>query len=133
MSLGSNNAVSKSEFVEAMRNLLESKQPGSGANVDKPDVNDNLGALGTAVFRIATVHAEVVADAGVDVEFFTWVNAVNTWLNDLRDWQQHLVTQFQHWAPVTVPEQNFRTGVLGITDPGEPPATPPSILTGRIE
>ena len=133
MSLGSNNAVSKTEFIEAMRAVLEAKQAGSGANVDKPDVSDNLGALGTAVYRINTVHAEVVADAAQDADFFNWINQVNTWLNNLRHWQQSLITQFNHWSPTTPAEQNFRNAVLGIADPGNPPAVAPSEVNSRIE
>ena len=59
MSLGADNAVCKKEFVEAMRAVLDQMTPPHGSNVDPPSqANDNLGALGTAVFNIATKDAQ---------------------------------------------------------------------------
>ena len=114
MSLGADNAVCKQEFVEAMR-------PIAGDNVDLPQVQDNLGALGTAVFRISTLRATTVSDAGADAAFWAWVSA-------LAAWQLGVVAAVTAWTPVTAPEQSLRTALLALAAV----PTPPTRQTGRI-
>lgn len=114
MTLGPDNTVCKQEFVDAMR-------PIAGDNVDLLQIQDNLGALGTAVFRISTVHATTVSDAAADAAFWAWVSA-------LAAWQLGVVAAVTAWTPATVPEQTLRTALLAL---GTVPA-PPTRQAGRI-
>ena len=68
--LGEDNETCKQAFVETMRARLEAEKPGQGASVDDPSVQKNLDALGEAIYQIATVHAETVAESSTDQEFW---------------------------------------------------------------
>lgn len=123
MSLGANGDICRDELKEAMRTRLEAQTPGSGANVDLPDVTANFGAMGTGIFNILTADAEITSDATVDPAFWPWVTAVNAWINGV-------VQAFTAWAPTLPAEQALRTAVLAVP---RPPTPPPSQLTGKIE
>jgi hypothetical protein len=125
--------IAKKEFIEAMRVRLEAKQSGLGKNVDLPDVQDNLGALGQAVYRIATVFAETRSDATTDSAFWQWVGQVNDWLADLRAWQQGVADAFATWVPENSSEQQLKKAIQTVPDPGAPPALAPTKLMGKVE
>jgi hypothetical protein len=132
MGLGPDKEISKTEFVETMRARLEVMQPGLGTNVDNPDVNQNLGVLGEAVFRIATVRADVISSSVSDSLFWHWVMDVNTWLTNLRTWQKGIMTAVTDWTPTTLPEQNLKAAITALSNPGEPPAFAPAQMKGKI-
>ncbi|KAM3090254.1 hypothetical protein ACKFKG_30145 [Phormidesmis sp. 146-35] len=126
MSLGTNNATCKTEFKEAMR-------PIAGANVDRPDVDPNFGALGQAVFRIATIHAETNSDPSLDPAFWQWVSETNVWLQSLSTWQRGVAQAFTNWAPTQLAEQNLKAALTAVPQPGNPPSTAPNVLRGEIQ
>lgn len=130
--LGADHTLCKQEFVEAMRKRLnDDNLPGS--NVDDPSVNKNLAALGQAVFRIATVHAQVTSNAGADAAYWQWVADVAAWLAALRAWQTGITAAFTAWVPGTPPDVALKTALLAVPAPGAPPAAAPATLTGRLE
>ena len=127
MSLGTDNTVCKKEFVEAMRAVLDAMKPPQGSNVDPPNAaNDNLGALGTAVFNIATKDAETWSDNTADAAFWQWVAAVQIWIGDVRQ-------AFSAWNPTAAADQTLKTSVLAASLPGSPPGTAPTSMTGTIK
>lgn len=127
MSLGADNAVCKKEFVEAMRAVLDQMTPPHGSNVDPPSqANDNLGALGTAVFNIATKDAQTWSDQSADAAFWHWVTAVQKWIGDVAN-------AFAAWSPAAAADQALKTAVLAAPLPGSPPGTAPTSLTGEIK
>lgn len=131
MPLGSDNTVCKNEFVEAMRARLAIDDPALAATVDKPGAQKNLGAMGQAVFKIATEHAQTVSEPTTDAAFWAWVQAVNVWLAGAARWQQDVRAAFNAYAPATPAEQSLRNAILGAALPGNPPA-PPTALRGKI-
>ena len=131
MPLGSDNAVCKKEFVEAMRARLAIDDPALAATVDKPGAQKNLGAMGQAVFKIATEHAQTMSEPATDAVFWAWIQAVNAWLTGAAKWQQDVRAAFNSFAPATPAEQSLRNAVLAATLPGNPPA-PPTALRGKI-
>ncbi len=132
MGLGPDKEISKTEFVEAMRARLEDQEAGLGANVDDPSVSANLGALGEAVFKIATEHAETLSDATGDSEFWQWVLDVDNWLHDLADWQQGVNQAFTDWAAAGAANIALQTAITSLSAPGSLP-TPPTSQKGRIK
>jgi hypothetical protein len=114
MTLGADNTICKQEYVDAMR-------PIGGDNVDLPQIQDNLGALGTAVFRLATVHATTASNAASDPAFWAWLAGIAAW-------QSSVVAAVSAWTPTAPAEQALRTALLGIP---APPA-PPTSQSGRI-
>ncbi len=132
MSLGADNTICKGEFVEAMRARLVEDDPALGTAVDKPGAQKQLGAMGQAVYRIATLHAEATSDGASDREFWEWVAAVAQWTADLGAWQAGVVEAARAWAPTSAREQAFRTALLNLRQPGRPPSEPPRQLRGRI-
>jgi len=133
MGLGPDNTICKTEFVEAMRARLEAEEPGLGANVDDPSVQENLGALGQAVFQIATVHAEMVSDGVTDAAFWQWIIDANAWLSALATWQQGIAQAFVDWMPTQPAEQALRADLIAVPSPGSPPVFTPTNLRGKIE
>ena len=133
MGLGPDNEICKTEFVEAMRARLEAETPGSGINVDRDDVKPNLAALGLAVYRIATVHADTISDSTTDATFWQWVSDVNAWLSKLSTWQKGVAQAFAAWTPTLPAEQALKTALIAVADPGSPPASAPTALKGEIE
>ena len=131
MSLGTDNVVCKDEFVAAMRQRLDADGL-PGINVDRPDVNKNLAALGQAVFRIATVHAQTTSSAAHDVAFWQWITDVAAWLAAVDAWQNGVTAAFTAWTPATAPETALRTQLLAVPAPGAPPAAAPATLSGRV-
>ena len=132
MSLGPDNVICKDEFVEAMRQRLDADGL-PGTNVDRPDVNKNLAALGQAIFRIATVHAQTTSSAAQDAAFWAWIAGVGVWLAAVDAWQNGVTAAFTAWVPATPAETALRTAVLAVPVPGVPPAPAPTTLTGRVE
>ena len=132
MGLGPDKEISKTEFIEAMRARLETQEPGLGDNVDDPSVSANLGALGEAVYKIATVHAETYSNATDDIEFWQWVEDVDEWLHDLADWQQGVTQAFSDWAAAGAANISLKSDITSLSAPGSLP-TPPTFLKGRIK
>jgi hypothetical protein len=122
----------KDEFVEAMRARLEADQPGAGENARHPEVQKNLDALGWAVIRTLTEHAEPFSDAAADAAFWNWATAVNNWLKALSAWQTGVTNAFKNWTPATAAEANLKNAVVGVPAPGAPPAAAPAALKGRV-
>lgn len=131
MGLGPNKEKAKTEFVEAMRVRLEAQEAWLGANVDEPSVNANLGALGEAVYRTLTVHAETLADNTTDHAFWQWVADVDRWLRDLALWQQGVDQAFTNWAAGGAADLQLKNDISALPGPGTPPA-PPVRLKGKI-
>lgn len=131
MGLGTNKDICKTEFVEAMRARLEAEQPGLGDNVDEPSVSANLGALGEAVYKIATVHAETFSDGAADSDFWQWVDEVDQWLRDLAAWQNGVSQAFAAWSPPDPAGQSLKAAITALTGPGAVPS-PPTELKGKI-
>jgi len=125
MSLGSDNSICKQEFAEAMR-------PIAGDNVDIPEIQANFGALGLAIYRIATVFAETASDNATDANFWNWVQSVSTWLTALSNWQIGMEQAFTTWAPVTPEGQDLKAKVLAVISPGPAPTSTPTSLKGKI-
>lgn len=130
MPLDRNNV--KDEFVEAMRVRLEADQPGAGENASHPEVQKNLDALGWAVIRTLTEHAEPFSNASNDAAFWNWVTAVNAWLNALAAWQTGVTNAFKNWTTATTAEANLKNAVINVTVPGAPPAVAPASLKGKV-
>jgi hypothetical protein len=133
MGLGPDKEISKSEFIEAMRARLEAEQSGWGKNVDQPSVADNLGALGEAVFKILTIHAETISNSSKETIFWQWVSEINAWLSSVRKWQKGIAGAFQNWAPVSTEGKNLKNAINAISDPGDPPLNAPNRMKGKIE
>ena len=133
MALGNDNTVCKTELVEAMRARLLADGPEAAAGVDREDVQKNFGALGQAVFRIATVHAATRSDSAADDAFWQWIADTQAWLEALAAWQKGLAEAFDAWQPSLPAEEALRTAVTDLSSPGEPPAAAPTALEGRIE
>jgi hypothetical protein len=112
---------------------LIAEDPALGSNIDLLSVNQNRGALGQTVFRIATTHAETVSDATTDAVFWNWVMAVNAWLTAMGSWQVGLTAAFTAYAPVQPAELALKSAVLALPNPGPPPAAAPASQRGRIE
>ncbi len=115
MSLGPDHHIAKQAFVDAMR-------PIAGDNVNVEQVQANLGALGAAVYEIATAHAETLSSPNTDADFWQWIAAVQDWMVAVAAWQNSV-----HQS-------------LSLLDPGltatvpEPPLAPvPTRMQGQIE
>jgi hypothetical protein len=132
MGLGTDNTICTSEFIEAMRAKLEAEEPGSGKDMDNPDVQKNFVPFGQAVYRIATVRADLASDATADAVFWQWVSDVNTWLKGLSAWQKGVAQAFSAWSPTLPAEVNLRSALIAVAQPGPPPAVAPSGLKGKI-
>lgn len=132
MGLGPDKEIAKQEFIAAMRARLEAEQPGLGANVDDPSVGANLGALGEAVYKIATFHAETRSDAAADSAFWQWISDVDNWLQDLAAWQEGVTQAFAAWAAAGAPDQALKADIAALSGPGAVPS-PPTSLKGKIK
>ncbi|HEY9830332.1 MAG TPA: hypothetical protein V6D26_07125 [Stenomitos sp.] len=126
MTLGTDNTTCKTEFKEAMR-------PIAGANVDRPDIDPNFGALGQAVFRIATVYAETTSDFSLDPAFWQWISNTNAWLQSLSTWQKGVSQALTNWTPTQPAEQALKTALTALPQPGNPPTPAPTLLKGKIQ
>ena len=131
MGLGGDSELSREAFITAMRNRLEAEKEGLGANVDDPGVQQNLGALGQAVYTILTAQAETRSDSEVDRDFWHWIQALDSWLHDLRDWQRGVSQAFADWSPADAPARQLKAAIKALNQPGSPPP-PPQSLKGRI-
>ncbi len=132
MSLGPDNTICTNEFVGAMRERLEADKPGSGANVDLPDVQKNFRALGQAIYNIVVEHAETTSDTTSDYIFWQWVTDVENWLLSLSQWQQGMAKAFKDWSPTQADDKAIRDAITQLADPGSPPAGYPTSLKGKI-
>ena len=132
MSLGADNAVCKQEYIDTMRARMEADKPGSGVNLDNPDVQKTFESFGQAFYRIATVHAETLSDSGADADFWTWINQVSGWLGALATWQVGVAHAFANWSAVGVADQALKSAVTALATPGSPPSPAPTLLRGRI-
>lgn len=132
MGLGPDNTIAKNEFIAAMRARLESEQAGLGANVDDPSVSANLGALGQAVYRIATAHAETRSDATADSAFWQWITDVDDWLHALAAWRQGVTKAFADWTAAGTADQKLKADIAALSPPGSLPARP-TFMKGKIK
>ena len=125
MSLGLDNTICLQEFMEQMRPIA-GKNPKTGKdNVEDPQVKPNFGALGQAVYNIATMHAETTSDATNDAAFWKWVAALDTW-------QKGVVQAFTAWAPAQPDGQALKTAILAVPTPQSTSAPAPTTLKGKI-
>ncbi len=127
--LGPDNKICQKELVEAMRARLGT----DGKNVDLPEVQANFGALGQALFQIATVRAKTSSDSAADAEFWRWISDVQTWLEALSTWQQGVAKAFKDWTPTRPAERTLKSKLTAVAAPGDPPAAAPTTHEGRIE
>ena len=116
-----------------MRKRLEAEESGLGKNVDEEAVASNLGALGEAVFIILTSHAKVLSESSLDESFWKWISDVNTWLKEMRKWQKDVSDIFTAWNPVTSEGIALKNAFMNLSTPGDPPASPPEKITGKIK
>jgi hypothetical protein len=131
MGLGDDNGVCKEAFITAMRNRLEAEKEGLGANVEEPAVQQNLGALGQAVYTILTAHAETRSDASVDRDFWRWMERLDDWLQELRSWQLGVAKAFADWSPAEASARQLKASIAAVNAPGSLPQ-PPRSLRGKI-
>jgi hypothetical protein len=118
------DGIPKQELIDAMKKLPDT-------NVDEA-VEKNLGALGEAIYRIATVHAQTISDQSIDNNFWKWVADVNVWLGELEKWQTAIVKAFEDWIPTNPADLDLQTAVKAVSSPGSLPAAPTQ-LKGKIE
>ena len=95
---------------DAFKNTLRAV-PAIGDNVDRPEVQPNIDALGDSVRVIVGTLADGVSDNTVDAVFWAWVTNVGAWMQALQAWQQ-------------LAEATLATG-----SPVGPPPAPPVSLT----
>jgi hypothetical protein len=125
-------------FKDAMRERLVADDPAMGDNVDMPEVEKNLDALGHAVLDILTVNAEVRSDTAPPTlqDFWAWVNAVQAYLEALQVWQAQLQVELVNWNEAAAPPlalAELKAALGAIPAPvAPPPPEAPSHLTGRI-
>ncbi|SRR6266700_5129785 len=125
MSLGSDNTTCKREFKEAMRPIA-GKNPNTGTdNVDDQHVDPNFGALGQAVYNIATLDAETTSDKTIDAAFWQWVAALDAW-------QQGVVQAFNNWQPTQPDGQALKAAILAVPTPQSASVRAPTGLKGKI-
>lgn len=133
MSLGPNETICKQEYIAAMRARMEADQPGSGANMDNPDVQKTFDSFGLALYRVMTVQAETKSNAAADAAFWAWIAQVNAWLGAMSVWQKGVAQAFSNWNAVTPQETALKTAITSIASPPAPPVSPPVSLKGKIE
>ncbi len=133
MALGPDSKVCTAAFVAAMRARLNELDPPAGANVDRPDVHDNLAALGSAVYDVltGTGKAETGSAAAQDPAFWAWVAALTAHVAALDTWQRGVVAAATAWTPADPSSLAFKAALLALPSPGAGPAAPTS-LVGRI-
>ena len=105
----------------------------SAANLDLPEYQKNIEPMAEAVYRILTEHAKTTTDPAIDAAFWEWMAEVTTWLTKLRAWQQGVATAFADWAAAGAADTALQKAVTLLADPGAPPGSAPTHLTGRIE
>ena len=96
MALTTNNC--RDAFKDTLRAL-----PAVGDNVDLPQVEPNIDALGDSVRLIIASLAEAVSDAAVDDAFWAWVSNLNAWMQSVRTWQLASEAVQPTGAPIGVP------------------------------
>ncbi len=77
--------------------------------------------------------AEPISSSVEDPTFWEWLERVHDWLDEMASWQASVVLAFENWAPVGLTDQTFREEVLGLAEPGAPPAICPTSMKGKIE
>ncbi len=126
MPLGTNNDVCKEVLKTEM-----GKIPGS--KVEHPDVQPSFDSLSTAIHTILTDKAEVLSISGADTDYWTWLVSVSTWIKEMSTWQRGVIHALKTWTPTQPADQAFQTELLALVSPGEPPASAPIQLKGRIQ
>ena len=118
MSLGPDNTICQKAFVDAMR-------PIAGDNVDLPQVNANLGALGLAVYNILTQDAETGSNSTIDTTFWQWIVALDAW-------QRGVVQAFTNWQPTQPDGLALKAAILAVPTPQSASVPAPTGLKGKI-
>jgi hypothetical protein len=132
MALGPDETICKQEYIETMRARMEADNPGSGKNMDEPDVQKTFDTFAQVLYRVATLHAETRSDATTDAHYWSWIAAVGDWLSAMAVWQNGIRQAFTSWAPVHPVDQALQSAVLQLASPGPVPA-PPSALRGKVQ
>ncbi len=125
MSLGPDNTICMQEFMDRMRPIAGKNPTTLLDNVEDPQVKPNFGALGQAIYNIATVHAEMTSNATIDAAFWRWVAALDSW-------QKGVVQAFTNWQPTQPDGQALRTAVLAVATPQSTSASAPTAMKGKI-
>ncbi|HJQ24883.1 MAG TPA: hypothetical protein VKA60_13275 [Blastocatellia bacterium] len=146
--LGPDNTVCKTAYIDPVRAQVLADQAAAeaagdqeraeqlgktAANLALPEYQKNIEPMAEAVYRILVEHAKTTSDQALDTVFWQWLADVNDWLVKLRAWQQGVATAFVNWAAAGTADINFQKAVTLLADPGEPPASTPTNLTGRVE
>ena len=132
MALGPDETICKQEYIETMRTRMEADSPGSGKNMDDPDVQKTFDTFAQALYRVATVHAESRSDNGTDPGYWHWVGAVTAWMGAMAAWQSGVRHAVSAWAPAPGTDQALRNALLQLGSPGPVPA-PPTAITGKLQ
>jgi hypothetical protein len=132
MSLGSDHETCTGRLSGAMRQRLEAREPGTGANVDHDDVRPNFEALGEGVYRILTEDARVSSALAQDPAFWAWVGQLTALVAELRSWQVAVEAAVAAWDPAS-PASGvvLRNAVTAQPSPRAVPAAPGTLL-GRL-
>jgi hypothetical protein len=102
--------------------------------------NDSFSPFGNAYYQLTTQDAETISEAIHAPEFWTWIAAVNSWLNQLSDWQKRITTELQGWEPIEADSldalkislDTLKKSLSQPPNPGLPPSVPPTELRGKI-
>ena len=132
MALGPDETICKQEYIETMRTRMEADSPGSGKNMDDPDVQKTFDTFAQALYRVATLHAETRSDNGTDPGYWNWVGAVTAWMGAMAAWQSGVRHAVSAWAPAPGTDQALRNALLQLGSPGPVPA-PPTAITGKLQ
>ena len=132
MALGPDETICKQEYIETMRARMEADNPGSGKNMDDPDVQKTFDTFAQVLYRVATVHTETRSDDSTDTDFWNWVAGVAAWMGAMATWQTGVQQAFLAWAPTASVDQALRNALLQVASPGPVPAAPAAIK-GKLE
>lgn len=143
--LGSDNTICKGEMVAAVLQRVQDFQPPVLSQEDfdrlaaplqdpsgNSEVQRNLGAIGEGVRQILVRDAAVFSDAGLDAGFFGWLSSIQTWVTQMRAWQEQVnkvLTTLKSSGSVPSMVSTEIDRLPAIT---APPPTSPSALSGAV-
>ena len=132
MTLGTDKTACAAELREAMRAQLDTLDPPSGSNVDRPEVSSNFDALGDGVWRILTQDAETLSEGAQDPTFWNSIAGLRNEVEALRLFCAGVQTAFNNWNPaLPASGTTLKTAITGLTVPTTTP-DPPTRLNGKI-